>query len=87
MNDPLFREKMNKKRERLRMSRKYLYELIYEQKNICPLCKQDLPDDPNQVHIDHIFPHSKGGDNKKINLQATHSFCNIRKHDKVLGRC
>ena len=82
MADHEYRLKINKKREVLKTSRRYLYELIYEQKNICPLCKQNMPNDTLNIHVDHILPRSKGGGNEKINLQATHSFCNIRKQDK-----
>ena len=36
--------------------------------------------------IDHIIPISKGGDDKPSNIQATHLFCNMSKHDKIIGQ-
>lgn len=39
--------------------------------------------DPSDVHIDHIYPVSKGGDDHPDNLRVTHSLCNIRKGAKV----
>ncbi len=34
-------------------------------------------------HLDHVYPHSKGGETTFENLVAACRSCNIRKHDKV----
>ena len=44
---------------------------------VCQLCGDDV--EPNDVHIDHIKPWSKGGQNVLGNLQVAHSRCNLRK--------
>ena len=83
MTDPIFRAKMDKKRNFLKEARKHLLSLILEQNNICPLCNAILPEDTINIHVDHIYPRSKGGSNAKYNLQATHSECNMRKYNKT----
>lgn len=40
----------------------------------------------NNLTIDHIIPKSKGGTNKKENLQALCAPCNYKKADKILTR-
>lgn len=48
---------------------------------ICGICAQDV--DPGQVHIDHIFPVSRGGRDVLSNLRVTHARCNLRKGARV----
>lgn len=48
---------------------------------ICQLCNE--PVEPDDVHLDHIHPVSKGGQDTISNLQVTHSRCNIRKGARV----
>jgi hypothetical protein len=43
----------------------------------CALCNLDV--EPDDVHIDHIKPRSRGGSDHPDNLQVTHSACNLRK--------
>lgn len=43
----------------------------------CQLCL--LPVEPDDIHLDHIKPWSKGGEHSVSNLQVTHSVCNMRK--------
>ena len=44
---------------------------------VCQLCGLDV--EPDDVHLDHIKPWSKGGAHTVPNLQVTHSLCNMRK--------
>lgn len=44
---------------------------------VCQICGKDV--DPDDVHLDHIKPWSKGGRHSADNLQVTHSLCNLRK--------
>ena len=59
------------------------WELYDQQGGLCALCSQtmdeDRVDEANYVHIDHIFPHSKGGRTDKANAQLTHRECNLQK--------
>ena len=48
---------------------------------VCKLCGEDV--EPDDVHIDHIHPVSKGGSDKLDNLQVAHSLCNIKKGARV----
>lgn len=48
---------------------------------VCQLCGNEV--EPEDVHIDHIFPRSLGGSDSLKNLQVTHSVCNLRKGAKV----
>ena len=50
----------------------------------CPLCGGTV--EPEDLHLDHIRPWSKGGSDFPSNLQVTHGLCNIRKGARyVLG--
>jgi len=48
---------------------------------VCQLCGGDV--EPSDVHLDHIYPFSKGGATTVANLQVTHSRCNLRKGARV----
>lgn len=48
---------------------------------ICGICGGDVV--LSDVHIDHIYPVSRGGKDELTNLQVAHSVCNIRKGAKV----
>ena len=37
----------------------------------------------NDLHIDHIYPFSRGGGNTPDNLQVLCSACNLQKSDKI----
>lgn len=56
-------------------------EVIARDGYVCGLCDGDV--DPTDVHIDHIMPASLGGKDELDNLQVAHSFCNIRKGNRV----
>jgi 5-methylcytosine-specific restriction endonuclease McrA len=36
------------------------------------------------LHVDHVIPLSKGGDDTLENVRPSHGKCNIRKHNKVM---
>lgn len=44
---------------------------------VCGICRGAV--EPDDVHIDHIKPWSKGGTHALSNLQVAHSVCNMRK--------
>ncbi len=49
---------------------------------VCGICGGEVA--PDDVHIDHIQPVSRGGSNDLDNLQVTHSVCNKRKGNREL---
>lgn len=44
---------------------------------VCQLCGGTV--EPDDVHLDHIYPRSLGGSNEPSNLQVAHSLCNMKK--------
>lgn len=48
---------------------------------VCGICGGNV--EPDDVHIDHIIPASKGGSDNDDNLQVAHSRCNQLKHNRV----
>jgi 5-methylcytosine-specific restriction endonuclease McrA len=55
--------------------------LFFEQKGVCAWCEMAL--DPNDYHVDHWKPLSKGGSNDKDNLKLLHPRCNLSKGAKL----
>ena len=52
----------------------------------CQYCGRSPKDDNSVVlHIDHIFPVSKGGTDKESNLITSCKECNLGKKDKILN--
>lgn len=47
----------------------------------CGLCGEAVP--PDDVHIDHVQPVSKGGNDDPDNLQVSHALCNMRKGNRT----
>ena len=64
--------------------RRHLPKLVADQKGICPICGERLPEQISaNVHVDHIFPKAYGGKNNIENLQAVHIRCNRRKNSSI----
>lgn len=47
----------------------------------CGICSGEVASD--DVHIDHVYPVSLGGETALDNLRVTHSLCNIKKGARV----
>ncbi len=51
---------------------------------ICQICKGAIvPQMIANVHFDHVIPISKGGNHSSDNIVVTHTYCNIKKRDKL----
>lgn len=50
---------------------------------ICHIC--GAPVDPDDVHLDHVKPFSRGGETTFDNLRVSHSRCNLSKSNKWDG--
>ena len=48
---------------------------------VCGICGEDI--DPEDFHIDHIVPLSKGGSHTYDNVQPAHPRCNLVKHARM----
>ena len=66
-----------------RKPRRWLPDAIARQGGICTWCNLPLPDDLNQIHADHIYPVSRGGETSPENTAALHATCNIQKGARV----
>lgn len=49
---------------------------------ICHLCRGGV--EASDVHIDHVIPVSKGGEDTMDNLHVSHSQCNLRRGNRDL---
>lgn len=57
--------------------------ILYDRdKGMCYLC--NIPVDPNDWHMDHKFPLSKGGEHSYANMAVSHPHCNLSKNAKIL---
>ena len=74
-----FRKNHAPDERKIRLSDQEKKLLIERQENICPLCNGPLfvTDD---VHVDHARSLNRGGKDRFLNLQATHTLCNLKKH-------
>lgn len=54
--------------------------LLKQQRGRCAYCREKL--DPTTMHVDHVIPLSKGGEDKPSNMQATCGSCNLSKSAK-----
>jgi len=71
---------MSKWRKRIRF---YLWN---QQRGLCAWCNRKTTfkkNSPEFASIDHIIPTSKGGTNRRTNLQILCSRCNTNKADRV----
>jgi len=59
------------------MPRRTREAVIARDGHVCQICMSAV--EPTDIHIDHIKPYSKGGQTLLINLQVTHSLCNMQK--------
>ncbi|MCG4727567.1 HNH endonuclease, partial [Phocaeicola vulgatus] len=57
-------------------------ELYARQKGKCAICKQSIHD-VDIAEIDHIEPHSLGGQTTIENAQLTHRYCNRSKGNRI----
>lgn len=48
--------------------------------HVCQICRLDVA--PDDIHLDHIVPFSKGGRDNPGNLRVTHSTCNMRRGNR-----
>lgn len=55
-------------------------ELIQNSKNICFWCDEYIPE--GQMHLDHVYPLSKGGGHTISNIVVSCADCNMKKHNK-----
>ena len=55
-------------------------ELLEKSENICFWCDCDIP--KGELHLDHVYPLSKGGGHTISNLVVSCSSCNAKKHAK-----
>ena len=85
-NDPILRQKerqRSKIKSRIkRHQRNHLIALIVKQAGRCALCRQKLPINASEIHVDHNIPKHKGGPDTVDNLQASCKTCNLRKGAK-----
>ena len=51
--------------------------------NVCQICHGEV--EPDDIHLDHIHPWSRGGPDTAANLRVTHSTCNLRKGARTDG--
>lgn len=56
-------------------------KVLYRDKSRCCLCGASAKDPTVTLHVDHIFPWSKGGETVMENLQTLCSKCNLGKSD------
>lgn len=57
--------------------------MLFNREMKCSMCGKSTPE--IELHIDHIYPWSKGGTNTLENLQFLCSFDNLRKSNKIGG--
>ena len=79
------RTKSNHKRRAIKLNTehsvttKQINKLIEDSNNICFWCDKDI----DVMHLDHIYPLSKGGADNINNIVVSCNVCNIRKNAKV----
>lgn len=76
-----FTEKYTPSKRTKKLTQKEINKLKEKQKDICPLCNEKIFNN-DKIHIDHIKPISKGGEDTIKNMQITHSDCNLSKGNR-----
>ena len=61
--------------------RDIMLKVVRRDNYICQICHQHVPDD--EIEIDHIIPHAKGGPTRPDNLRLLCRKCNRKKSDSV----
>ena len=56
------------------------FRVLKRENQICSDCGKSVQDD--DIHFDHIIPHSKGGSSDEHNIRLLCSACNIRRSDR-----
>jgi 5-methylcytosine-specific restriction endonuclease McrA len=72
-------QRIAKKKRRLKLR----FEILQRDNFTCQYCGRKAPE--VVLHLDHIFPQSKGGKSKPENLITSCLECNIGKQDIVLN--
>lgn len=76
------REKERRKRERALLTTKLRYEILERDGFKCQICGR-TENDGVKLHVDHIYPISKGGATIPENLRTLCSDCNLGKSNKI----
>lgn len=74
-------KRSTKEYQRSAMTRSLRYDIMKRDGFKCVLCGQSATDGV-KLHVDHIFPVSKGGKTVKSNLRTLCEECNMGKRDK-----
>ena len=86
VGDAIRQVSSNRLDEKRTFSRNLRQQLYEAQGGKCGICNQHIDDrrleDGKYVHIDHIVPHSRGGETKNENAQLVHSECNLQKGNR-----
>ena len=69
--------------ERKPIPKKLRFEVFKRDKFTCQYCGASAPN--TVLHVDHIHPHSKGGDDTIFNLVTSCESCNLGKGDRQLS--
>jgi len=64
------------------VERVYRSVVFKRDKGICGICHEKV--DPDNWHLDHIVPVSRGGEHSYANVQVAHPFCNVSKGAKLI---
>ena len=64
------------------VERVYRTVVFRRDKGICGICRKKV--DPQNWHLDHIVPLSRGGEHSYANVQVTHPFCNVSKGARLI---
>jgi hypothetical protein len=69
---------------RKKISKSLRFKIFHRDGFVCQYCGRRPPD--IVLELDHIHPHSQGGDDSEINLITSCDECNRGKSDRVLSR-